>query len=382
MFSLVLIVVLVGHGLIRKGELAQGKVLGTIQHIVYGNTRSETLGANGLVSLGLEAGHTAKTVKKIFESARASSNTIKIGFVGDIMPGISTETDLFSLVTPYLEKPDLMIGNFEGAIASETHSKCKSGNTRCYAFGGDTKFLELLKNASFDVLSVANNHFNDYGAEGQLITAREIQNAGITLAGLQNKITYVERKNLMIGIVGFSAYKWTTDINNPKKVTELVQEAEKYSDIVIVLFHGGAEGAAYTHVPHGPEWYLGENRGDLREFSRIAIDAGADIVVGSGPHVLRGMEWYNGKLIVYSLGNFAFANGVSTAGPLKTSAILEIDLEKDGTFAAGKITPIEIHYSGNPLYDNAETAVTLMNELSESDFGEQGVVLDADGEIK
>ena len=114
-----------------------------------------------------------------------------------------------------------------------------------------------------------------------------------------------------------------------------MRKAAAQADIVVVAMHAGAEGSGATHVPHGTETFLGENRGDSRRFSHAVIDAGADLVVGSGPHVIRGLERYHGRLIAYSLGNFAGYKNFGTGGTLSLSAILRVELRGDGAFVGG-----------------------------------------------
>ena len=99
----------------------------------------------------------------------------------------------------------------------------------------------------------------------------------------------------------------------------------------MVAIHAGAEGSDQIHVPHGAEYFLGENRGNSRAFTHAAIDAGADLVVGSGPHVIRGVEWYHHRLIAYSTGNFAGYHNFSLGGTLSLSAIFRVTLKPDGT---------------------------------------------------
>src|SRR2546428_6350031 len=100
--------------------------------------------------------------------------------------------------------------------------------------------------------------------------------------------------------------------------------------------HAGAEGVAYEHVRPGTETFLGENRGNPLAFSHAVIDAGADLVVGSGPHVLRGIEWYRGRLIVYSLGNFGGYGRFVLSGPLATTAIPRVERRGRGAVVAGR----------------------------------------------
>ena len=91
---------------------------------------------------------------------------------------------------------------------------------------------------------------------------------------------------------------------------------------------GGAEGSDKTHVTSGHEIFLGEDRGDLITFSHAVIDAGADVVFGHGPHVMRGMEFYKGRLIAYSLGNFCGYRVLGTAGFLGVGGVLKVTLHK------------------------------------------------------
>jgi hypothetical protein len=319
--------------------------------------------------------------KKIPRNPKKLANTLSIGFVGDIIPNINMPLDALTDLRKYTERADLMIGNLEGVTTTSTYSKCKPDSTNCYAFNGNKEFIKILAQSSFDILNVANNHFNDYGETGQEETLQEIVRAGMVPSGIQNEITYLSKNNFKIALIGFSAYKWTTDINNTDRVTSLIETANREADIVIVIFHGGGEGIKYNHTPNETEWYLGENRGNLPAFAHAAIDAGADIVLGSGPHVLRGMEWYNNKLIAYSLGNFISANALSTSGTLKTSAILETTLDKSGSFISGNILPLEIDDYGIPHPDLKNDAIYTINNLSKEDFGKQEIILGPSGEI-
>lgn len=319
-----------------------------------------------------------------FKLTTTTSNleTISIGFVGDIIPGLNTSPDMFDGVSSYTNKPDIMIGNLEGAITKNQYNKCKPNSQKCFAFNGDDNFLELLSMASFDALNTSNNHFNDYGKYGMEETLKKIQELGIVPIGEKDRITYINKNNLKIGMVGFSTSWWAEDINNDENVNRIIKEAKNNSDIVIVVFHGGGEGEKYSHTPNQTEWYLGENRGDVRAFAHRAIDAGADIVFGSGPHVLRGIERYNNKLIAYSLGNFASASErLMSTGSLKTSAMIEVILKSDGSFVSGKVYPMELNDSLHPYPDPNNTAISYMNDLSKNDFGDQGVLIDNSGEI-
>ncbi len=362
----------VSYLVIQGGTLAYGAI--------YSKTQESNLNKNSVNPQNAAVAEVI--VADVPNDIAPKEENISIGIVGDIIPDINISANLFSGVISHTERPDVMIGNFEGVATSNVYSKCKPNSTNCFSFNGNGNFLKLLSDTSFDVLNVANNHFNDYGKIGQEETLKEIREAGIVGSGMKDEITYIKRRDSKIALVGFSNYAWTSDLNNTKKVKDLVGAAKQNADIVIVIFHGGGEGAKYAHTPSGIEWYLGENRGDVRSFAHNAIDAGADIVLGSGPHVLRGIEWYNDKLIAYSLGNFAAANTFLTSDDIKISAMLEVEFDKKGSIISGKIFSFEIDKHGTPHPDSNNTAIYDMNNLSKTDFGESGAVLNSEGEIE
>jgi len=164
---------------------------------------------------------------------------------------------------------------------------------------------------------------------------------------------------------------------------ESVRQARKHAAVVIVMIHAGAEGPDAQHVRPGEEYYLGQDRGNSIAFTHAVIDAGASLVMGSGPHVLRAMQWYRGHLIAYSLGNFCGYNTLGLNGVTADSAILHVTLRANGSFVRGSITPIVLSEPGIPAVDPARTAVGLINSLSQDDFGGNGAVrLSASGRIE
>src|SRR5690606_11961229 len=121
--------------------------------------------------------------------------------------------------------------------------------------------------------------------------------AGLLDTGLPRQITLTQVSGVAVAVVGFAPYSWSAPLTDLREVARLVRQASGRAEIVVVTFHGGAEGAGVERVPVGPEFAFGEHRGDVRAFSRVAIDNGAGLVLGSGPHVLRGMEFYRGALV-------------------------------------------------------------------------------------
>jgi poly-gamma-glutamate capsule biosynthesis protein CapA/YwtB (metallophosphatase superfamily) len=275
-----------------------------------------------------------------------------------------------------------MAGNLEGTLSTGGVSKCgPAPSPVCFAFQAPPGNAAGLADAGFDVLNVANNHAYDFGADGQAQTLAALDAAGLAATGTPGAVTVRRAGGRTVAFVGFATYPWAPSLADPAAVHDLVGTAAARADHVVVLFHGGAEGTDRTHVPPGPEAYLGEDRGDLRAFARAAIDAGADAVLGSGPHVLRGMEVYRDRLIAYSLGNFAGVRNFATSGTLALSAILELELDRRGRFAGGRLRPVRLDAGGRPDPDPAGEAVALVRDLSLADFGARAPRISAGGRL-
>ncbi|MBA3804907.1 MAG: CapA family protein [Acidobacteria bacterium] len=325
-------------------------------------------------------------------AAQRMDQPISIAAVGDIMMG-STYPDASALppddgakmlaeVTPILAGADLAFGNLEGPmLEGGATSKCSPRSTRCFAFRVPTRYGKHLKDAGFDVMSLANNHAYDFGPEGRESSMRTLDALGIAHTGKVGDIAYLNVKGRKVAIIAFATYPTSynfLDIENAKRlVTGLVAK----NDIVVVSFHGGAEGTDHQHVPRGPENYLGEDRGDLRKFTHAMIDAGADLLIGHGPHIVRGLEVYRGRLIAYSLGNFATYGKFQMVGATSLSLILEAQLGADGAFMGGRIHPALQIKPGGPRLDKNRTVIPVIRQLSSDDFGASAVRVSEDGTI-
>ena len=235
-----------------------------------------------------------------------TKDTLSIVAVGDVMIGSGfpdgylpkdDAVESFKYVKPYL-KGDIVFGNLEGAILdSGTSDKCKnSAEGTCYAFRMPDRYGKIIKEAGFNLMSTANNHANDFGEKGRRNTAKILDEVGIYHAGpVENKSVIFEKDGVKYGFCAFSPNSNMLSVNNINQATDLVKELRPQVDIVIVSFHGGAEGSKSTRVPRANEIFFGENRGNVYKFAHSVIDAGADIVLGHGPHVTRAVEVYNGK---------------------------------------------------------------------------------------
>jgi poly-gamma-glutamate capsule biosynthesis protein CapA/YwtB (metallophosphatase superfamily) len=303
---------------------------------------------------------------------------VTIAWVGDMALQGPAPSSLLSAVRKTLSGADIAIGNLEGTLSVGGTSKCGPKSTQCFAFQSPPRSARLFRDAGFDDLNVANNHAFDYGADGQAQTLHALAANHLRWSGRPGQITVLRKNGLRIAILGFAPYPWAQSLLNIPAAEKLMRKAKAQADLVICVMHAGAEGVAYQHVPRGTEYYAGENRGNARLFAHSAIDAGANLVVASGPHVLRGMQLYHGKVIAYSLGNFATAGGgLSTGGILGESGIFKITLRADGTAASGKFLPVQLVNGAPRLVHGANDIVSRVNALSRSDFGPGALLISA-----
>ena len=154
-------------------------------------------------------------------------------------------------------------------------------------------------------------------------------------------------------------------------------------DLIVVSFHGGAEGMGTDHVPGRQEIFLGEDRGNVKAFARACIEAGADIVYGHGPHLPRAIELYKGHLIAYSLGNFCTPQRIRLAGQLAYAPVLEATVNLvDGTFVKGKIHSF-IQFKGvGPRVEVTHSVARRIRALTLSDFPDTNLTIFPDGRIE
>lgn len=337
----------------------------------------------------------AKTERPLAVNSPTPTDVITIAAVGDIMLGSTSINDSFlppkdgadilKEVTPILAKADIAFGNLEGPmLEGGKNEKCSPRSTRCFSFRVPTRYGRLLKNAGFDVLSLANNHSGDFGEYGRLSTRKTLDELGIKHAGSdkeQFSTAYLAVNGRRIAVIGFAHNSLVPNVNDLTFASQLVTDAVKKADIVIVSFHGGAEGIAAQRVPNTTEFYVGEKRGNLPLFARTVIDAGADLVLGHGPHVLRGMEIYRDRLIAYSLGNFATYGMFRLEDETALTAILEVKMDTDGKFLGGKIHAGKQEGRGGPLLDDSGRAIRVVRNLSVADFGKNAPKIADDGTI-
>ncbi len=308
-------------------------------------------------------------------SAPRADRPITLEWVGDI--ALSTQRGLpprglsgsLRPVRGLLAHANLTLGNLEGTLSVGESSKCGGiGGGDCFAFQAPPTYAGGLRSLGFDVMNLANNHSLDYGPSGRRQTIAALTRVGIGHDGLPGQIALREVAGRRVAIVGFAPYPYDGNLLDIAGAQRLVRRARRIASLVVVVIHAGAEGADQLHTPVGTQLYLGENRGDARRFAHAAIDAGASIVLGSGPHVIRGIERYRGRLIAYSLGNFVGYHTLGGGGSLSLSAILRVTLGPGGRVLAGRWIPLRLQ-EGLPRPDPSGASARLVASLSRADFG-------------
>lgn len=280
---------------------------------------------------------------------------ITLAFTGDVMFGRTVNTHLLStgLDDPYpfthtaafLRGFDLTIGNLECVVSRVGGPVDKP---RPFILRGDPRAYTRLVNAGFDVVSVANNHSGDYGKEAFLDELLTLPKHGITpIGGGRNKReahTPVLKtvRNTTIAFLAYdeiAPYSFVATDSTPghawlneENVRQDIPVARKQADFVIVFMHWGTE-------------YHTAFNAHQRQLARVAIDAGADMVVGAHPHVIEPYEYYRGKPIIYSLGNFVF--DYMDAEVVRRGNILTLTLAKPG-LVSWNLLPTHIGAWGEP----------------------------------
>jgi poly-gamma-glutamate capsule biosynthesis protein CapA/YwtB (metallophosphatase superfamily) len=321
------------------------------------------------------------------QGGEGAGGTISFAAVGDTGMGITPE--LPPSPSTYLDpiagelEGDVVFGNLEGTLTDVSEDvKCGGAAAgTCFAFRAPPEYAKFYAAAGFTVMNLANNHSYDFGETGQQETIAALRGAGIVPTGLPAEAAELTVGGRRIAFLGFAPYDYTNLLTDLEAARALIAQARESADLVVVAIHAGAEGSDAIHTPDAEETYLGEDRGNAVEFAHMAVRAGADLVLGSGPHVLRGMEIYRGRLIAYSLGNFCGYHNFSTEGVLGATVVLHATLAADGRFRSGRLASVRMIEAGQPVPDPAGEGAALVAQLSAEDFGSNGIDVSADGRI-
>jgi len=308
---------------------------------------------------------------------------LTIASVGDMMLGTDYPenhlpdddgADFLLDVAPVLAAADLTFGNLEGVLLDGgTPRKVCTNPAACFLFRSPSRYVEHFVQAGFDVLSLANNHSRDFGEEGRSETMRILDDAGIAHSGRAEDFATLDVDGIRVAVLAFAVTQKSNLMHDYEAAAGIVMDHAATHDIVVVSFHGGAEGNDVTRLPFAEEEYFGEPRGDVVYFARKMVDAGADLLIGHGPHVVRAMERYEDRLIAYSLGNFATYYGISVDGVNGIAPILQVTLDEAGRFIEGQIYSTVQIRPGGPTRDGSRRALRLIRDLSHEDFGTPGI---------
>jgi|RifOxyA3_1023885.scaffolds.fasta_scaffold00047_38 hypothetical protein len=305
------------------------------------------------------------------------NGSFTIAAVGDIMMGSCYPAPLlppedgrrlFDDCREILEKADLAFGNLEGPLCDSGKPAKVAKKGRAYVFRTPTSFADNLARAGFDVMSLANNHANDFGSGGSLSTRKSLEASGIQFTGKEGAVAEFNLKGVSVGVIALAAGAPPRSIVHPEEALSEIDSLARIYDILIVSIHGGGEGKAALHIKDAPEKYLNEPRGRLIKFSHDAIDRGADMIIGHGPHVPRALEIYRDRLIAYSLGNFCTYGGMNLSGESGYAPLLWAELDSQGKYLSFTVHSFIQARPGGPKLDRLNRASELMRKLSRQDF--------------
>ncbi|BDA67528.1 putative enzyme of poly-gamma-glutamate biosynthesis (capsule formation)-like protein [Calothrix sp. PCC 7716] len=326
--------------------------------------------------------------KKPLEKVEDKYITIKA--VGDIVAGTNfpdyrlprNPNQLFPKpVRDKLKNSDILFGNYESTLTNHPYTTKDTTKGAVFAFRSPPEYASLFSQVGFDVMSVANNHAMDFGKKGFSDTVNNLNAAGVKTVGAKNQILYTKVKNIPVAWIGFCFYEYCNTVQDIQKAKALVNQARQKAKIVIISMHVGAEGSDALQVRNATEYFYGENRGNSILFARSMVDAGADLILGHGPHVPRAMEVYKGKLIAYSLGNFLGYKTFSTTAEKGDSLVLEAKINQDGDFVSGKIDSIRLDKTGIPQVDKYGQTIDLVRSLTKRSFPNTKISISQKGEI-
>ena len=333
----------------------------------------------------------ATTADSIVEPAK--EKLVSIIGVGDIMLGTNfphpkylppqNGDNLMKGLYPLLSDASISFGNLEGTFSDSLPITKRCQDTaNCYAFRSPDFLFKHIADAGFDVLSMANNHSGDLGVPGRLNTIKQVEDAGLNHVGLLEYPTIVvEKEGIKFGFCAFAPIKGTCDLNDEKEAVRIVSSLNERCDVTVVSFHGGAEGSKYEHLTREREMFLGEDRGNVYEFARKMIDAGADVIFGHGPHVLRAVDLYKDRFIIYSLGNFCTYSRMKVSGINGLAPILKVFTNKEGVFKKAEVISCKQIKGLGTRIDKLNKAALKLKELTLSDIPEAKLNISNEGLI-
>lgn len=325
--------------------------------------------------------------------ALAASDDLFITAVGDVMMGTDYPSTsmlpknngigLFDPAKQWLDSSDVRFANLEGTLYDgDAQPDGKRPGPNRYLFRTPTIMGQRLVDAGFNLISLANNHVNDFGRAGISSTKSVLQSLNIPYSSKAGEIAELSVKGYKVAMIATDFYRGNRSINNASSVYAEIRRLKEDGKMVLVSAHVGGEGSTKLSLT-GTEIYLGEDRGDSIKFARAAIDAGADSIIMHGPHVPRAIELYKNKLIIYSLGNFLTGPGISTAGTSGQAPLIRYQINSKGEFIGGQI--VSFIQNKNPhsiSIDSKNGALTTIYNMTQQQLNGGGLSFSKNGIIK
>lgn len=270
---------------------------------------------------------------------------------------------------------DIVVGNLEGVLYDQGESRKDISQSGYYAFRMPESYASTLREMGFNVLSMANNHSMDFGVEGLRATKRALLAEAIQPSGVPGgDLALLTIRNTKVAFLSYSYLSNMSSMNNEEQVTLDIERAKQSANIIIVTVHAGAEGEEADGTPEADEYFLNEYRGNIRKFSTLVIDAGANAVFGHGPHLVRPYEIYKGKPIFFSLGNFVGYGSLSKAGKLGSSIVAEVRLNSQGDLLGAGIIPLKMDEWGIPSPDYSSKTLATLDGLLDKNLEKQPIL--------
>lgn len=350
--------------------------LGHVISVVDSSRRFATMFGTAavlLTSFATTTAHAISTTPKV-----NTEQVISVSAVGDLMLGTDYPRNqlppmdgarILSQAKAYIQDSDIRFGNFEGTLHDgPPGAGAKAIGRNRYAFRTPTRYASLLTQAGFNVMSLANNHIRDMGRAGVISTKQTLQEAGIQYSSKDGEVAQFDIRGTRVALIATDYYTGPRSITQPDSTYREIEELSRTHPIVIVSVHAGGEGAKADRVVFGNEIFLGENRGNSVAFAREAIRRGADLIIMHGPHIPRGLEVFEDRLIVYSLGNFATMQGISINGVNAIAPLIRVQMKANGEFYKGHIGSFEQARPDIVRLDAQNKALKMMERLSIEQF--------------
>jgi len=301
-------------------------------------------------------------------------------------PDLAAMQSLVAPLVPLFADAHLAILNVEGAIGSgPAPRKCSATSTSCYAFRQPVEAAQAFRAVAPQaavVGGIANNHAMDAGLAGWRQTATHLTAAGVFVTGADTLPTMIPvAEGDSVAVLAFSTFSAGPNARDLAAVHRHVARAAARTRRVVVAVHHGAEGPGAQRTADRVETAFGENRGNPVAFARTAVDAGASLVVGHGPHVLRAAEWRGNALVFYSLGNLLTNGSFSVSGPSGRGAVACADITSEGRAERGLVRSTRQPRAGQLIEDPEGRGAWLIDSLGQLDFPTTAARVGRDGQI-